>query len=433
MDIPIAIPQASAKRVLDDLMIAEHQQTLIRWKRNGMPVVDEIVTGPLNVPLEAKTEIDENKKKLMMTKRGRAVKGKAKDDDFARVQKFVNEGKINNNEKFANMTDREKKVQKANEMIKEKEAGLVSVKRLPKKTNVLEVPLDYYLQGKVGGGFKERVVVKKKTKAELIGEGAKQKRLDEEKKRLYKQSVLKVRAEDCHDNFGVGRDHTLPPNEIDNRHRAAALQVKDDGANLKTCTRPSTHSVIGLTYRKEKTAEELDREKRRRADIDPRVVLRERLNAREESKRKSAIAEYQASDPAEKLKLEAKRRRDPVNSGIARAQLNESELLPALPPNPDVQKAYALLEAGHTKDELCDLMSLPSAQYDIMMTELEEQSLEEAEDIQAEKLKRGHITYHISTHTMKAKEGNSRMSRLRRIMPEEPWNRVGANYNNSNV
>jgi len=98
-----------------------------------------------------------------------------------------------------------------------------------------------------------------------------------------------------------------------------------------------------------------------------------------------------------------------------------------------VQKAYALLEAGHTKDELCDLMSLPSAQYDIMMTELEEQSLEEAEDIQAEKLKRGHITYHISTHTMKAKEGNSRMSRLRRIMPEEPWNRVGANYNNSNV
>ena len=117
--------------------------------------------------------------------------------------------------------------------------------------------------------------------------------------------------------------YTRKPNEIDHRHRAAAMQVKDDGANLKTCTRPSTHSCIGLTFRREKTSEELDRERRRRADIDPRIVLRDRLNAREESKKKSAIAEYAASDPAEKMKLEALRRRDPVNSGIARAQVSE--------------------------------------------------------------------------------------------------------------
>ena len=52
--------------------------------------------------------------------------------------------------------------------------------------------------------------------------------------------------------------------------------MKDDGAHLKTCTRPSTSSVIGLTYRREKTAEEMDLERRRRSDIDPRIVLRER-------------------------------------------------------------------------------------------------------------------------------------------------------------
>ena len=113
--------------------------------------------------------------------------------------------------------------------------------------------------------------------------------------------------------------------------------------------------------------------------------------------------------------------------------MNDSELLPALPPNPDVKKAFALLEAGHAKEDLCDLMSLPSAQYDIMMNELEEQSLEAVEDIEEEKKKRGHITYHISTHTMKSKEGNERMSRLRRVMPEEPWSRVDKNYNNHNM
>ena len=47
VDIPIIVPSASAKRVLDDLMIKEHQDTLSRWKRTGMPVVDEIVSGPL--------------------------------------------------------------------------------------------------------------------------------------------------------------------------------------------------------------------------------------------------------------------------------------------------------------------------------------------------------------------------------------------------
>ena len=304
---------------------------------------------------------------------------------------------------------------------------------MPKKTNVLEVPLDYYLQGKVGGGFKERTIVKKKTKAELIGEGTKAKRLEEEKRRLYKQTTTKVRDKDVYDNFGVGREYGRPPNEIDMRHRGAALQVKDDGANLKSCTRPSTQSVIGLTYRREKSKEEIERERRRRADIDPRIVLRERLNAREESKKKSAIAEYSASDPSEKLKIEARRRRDPINSGIARAQINESELLPALPPNPDVKKAFALLEAGHKKEDLADLMSLPSAQYDVMMEELEEQSLEAAEDIEAEKEKRGHVKYHNSTHVARSKLGNERMSRLRRIMPEEPWSRVDEKYHNSNV
>ena len=79
------------------------------------------------------------------------------------------------------MTDRERKVARANEIIKEKEAGLAGPKNLPKKHNVLEVPLDYYLQGKVSGGFKEKQILKKKTKEELIGEGSKQKRLEEEK------------------------------------------------------------------------------------------------------------------------------------------------------------------------------------------------------------------------------------------------------------
>ena len=65
-----------------------------------MNVVDEIVSGPLSVPLEATNEIDEDKKKLMKTKKGRAVKGKAKDDDFARVQKFVNEGKMTEDKKL---------------------------------------------------------------------------------------------------------------------------------------------------------------------------------------------------------------------------------------------------------------------------------------------------------------------------------------------
>ena len=102
------------------------------------------------------------------------------------------------------------------------------------------------------------------------------------------------------------------------------------------------------------------------------------------------------------MAIEAKRRRDPINTGIARAQINDSDLLPAVPPNPDLQRAFALLEAGHDKNELSDLMSLPSAQFDVMMAELDEQSLEQCEDVEEEKLRRGIIVYHPSTHVSNA-------------------------------
>jgi len=71
VDIPITLPTPSAKRVLDDLMIEEHQQTLIRWKRSGLPVVDEIVSGPLSVPLAATTTVGAGKLEKMKAKKGR--------------------------------------------------------------------------------------------------------------------------------------------------------------------------------------------------------------------------------------------------------------------------------------------------------------------------------------------------------------------------
>jgi hypothetical protein len=186
VDIPIVVPSASARRVLDDLTIAEHQDTLKRWKRPGMPVVDEVVTGPLDVPLQAEATIDDKKKKLLEEKKGRAIKGKAKNADYARVQKFVNEGKKKIED--PNLSDRDRRVMRANELVAEKEAGAAAPKRLPKDFNTLEVPLDYYLQGKVTGGFIERKDAansKKLSKAELVGVGAKKKKLEEEKRRLY--------------------------------------------------------------------------------------------------------------------------------------------------------------------------------------------------------------------------------------------------------
>lgn len=426
VDIPIAIPSAPAKRVLDDLMIKEHQETLLRWKRDGMPVVDEIVSGPLSVPLEATALLSKEKEKLLNSKKGRALKMKAKDEDHARVQRLLNEGKDKDKDKDLNLTSRERKVRKANELIADKQNNVAPVKRLPKAFNTLEVPLDYYLQGKVGGGFiekksKEKV---KLTKTELVGVGAKKKKLEAEKKRLYRMTVSRTRKADQYDHFGVGRDHSLPPNKTDLRHKAAALQVKDDGANLKVLARASTNSIIGVPMKREKTSEELDLERRRRPDVDQRIILRSRMNAMEEKQKNSAIDGFKSSDPSAKLREEANRRRDPAISGSTRKQFCLDELLPALPPNPDVKHAKALLEAGHNIDELVDLMSLPSAQYEAMMNELEEQSLEAKEDIEQEMEDRGLVKYHISTHTAKAKAANSRMSRISRVVPEEPWSAI---------
>lgn len=178
-----------------------------------------------------------------------------------------------------------------------------------------------------------------------------------------------------------------------------------------------------MAYRREKTADELDLERRRRDDIDPRVVLRERMTEAESRSQSNAIDEYAASDPASKLRAEAMRRRDPVYSGASRAQFVEGELLPALPPNPDVTHARALLEAGHNMYELIDLMSLPSAQFEVMMNELEEQEMEGAEDIEDAMEKRDMIKYHVSTHTAKAKAANARLSRTFKVRPEEPWSK----------
>jgi hypothetical protein len=422
VDIPIVVPSASARRVLDDLTIAEHQDTLVRWKRAGMPVIDEIVSGPLDIPLKAEASIDDKKKRLLEEKKGRAIKTKAKNEEHARVQRFVNEKKAKIID--PNLTDRERRIMRANELIAEKESHTASSKRLPKDFNTLEVPLDYYLQGKVGGGFIERkdsTRQKKLSKEELVGVGAKKKKLEEEKRRIYRNTFSKTREVNCYDYLGVGRDHALEPNRMDNRHRSAAMQVRDDGLNLKTLTRSSTASVIGVPYRREKTAEELDLERRRRDDIDPRVILRERMSAADERAQTSAIEQYASSDPASKLKEEAKRRRDPVYSGATRAQMCDDEELPSLPPNPDVKHAKALLEAGHNIDDLIDLMSLPSAQFEVMMNELEEQSLEGKEDLEAEMEKRELIKYHMSTHTAKAKAANARLSRIFKVIPEEPW------------
>lgn len=423
VDIPIAIPSAPAKRVLDDLMIKEHQETLARWKRIGMPVVDEIVSGPLSVPLEAKVLLSKEKEKLLNEKKGRALKMKAKDEDHARVQRLLNEGK--EEEKDLTLTDRERKFKRANELIAEKESNVAQRKRLPKHFNTLEVPLDFYLQGKVGGGFIERKgAAKKLSKAELIGVGAKRKKLEEEKKRLYRQTVSRVRKKNQYDHYGVGRDHELPPSTTDLRHKAAALQVKDDGSNLKVLARASTNSIIGVPLRREKTAEEVDLERRRREDVDKRIILRARMNQAEARAQFSAIESFKASDPSSKLREEALRRRDPAISGITRKQFCDDDLLPSLPPNPDVKHAKALLESGHKLEDLVDIMSLPSAQFEAMMNELEEQSLEAKEDIEQEMEDRGLVKYHISTHTAKAKAANSRLSRINRVVPEEPWSAI---------
>ncbi|GMH85276.1 hypothetical protein TL16_g10178 [Triparma laevis f. inornata] len=452
VDIPIVIPSASAKRVLDDLMIQEHQDTLSRWKRVGMPVVDEIVSGPLTVPLEAKALIDPEKQKALEGKKGRALKIKAKNEDYARVQKMLNEGKAQK-EADSRLSVRERKVKRAKELVAEKESNVAQTKRLPKESNTLEVPLDYYLQGRVGGGFIERKADKKKlSKDELVGVGAKRKKIEEEKRRIYRMTVGKKRPDGVFDNFGVGRAYDQSPTIVDERHRAAALQVKDDGRNLKSMTRPSTSSIIGVPLKREKvrgwdeersneersdnyyvnltccyllqTAEEVDLERRRRADVDKRIILRQRMSQREASQQNSAIETFQASDPSSKLRQEAARRRDPSISGALRKQFCEDEILPAIPPNPDVKHAKALMEAGHDFDDLVDLMSLPSAQYEAMMKELEEQSLEQKEDISLEMKERGLIKFHSSTHMAKAKAANSRLSRIHKVIPEEPWSAI---------
>lgn len=172
------------------------------------------------------------------------------------------------------------------------------------------------------------------------------------------------------------------------------------------------------------TAEEVDLERRRRADVDKRIILRQRMSQREASQQNSAIETFQASDPSSKLRQEAARRRDPSISGALRKQFCEDEILPAIPPNPDVKHAKALMEAGHDLDDLVDLMSLPSAQYEAMMKELEEQSLEQKEDISLEMKERGLIKFHISTHMAKAKAANSRLSRIHKVIPEEPWSAI---------
>ena len=138
----------------------------------------------------------------------------------------------------------------------------------------------------------------------------------------------------------------------------------------------------------------------------------------------SAIEQFQSSDPSSKLRQEAKRRRDPAISGALRKQFCDDDILPSLPPNPDVKHAKALLEAGHDLSDLIDLMSLPSAQFEAMINELEEQSLEQKEDISLEMKERGLIKYHASTHTAKDKAANSRLSRISRVMPEEPWSAI---------
>jgi len=425
VDIPIVVPSTSAKRLLDDLTIASHQDTLTKWKSTGMRVVDEIVSGPLDIHLKAESSVDDKKKKLLEEKKGRAVKMKVMSEENARVQRFVNGGKAKVQD--ASLTDRERRVVRANELIAEREANVGPALRLPKSFNTLEVPLDYYLTGVVGGGFKDRSESKnqknqkKISREELVGVSAKKKQNEEEKQRLYRSTFARERAKDTYDYLGVGRDHERLPNRTDDRHRCAAMQVRDDGKNLKTLTRSSTESAIGVPYRREKTAGERDLERRRRDDVDERVILRERMSEAEARAQNSAIDEYHSSDPASKLKEEAKRRRDPTISGATRTQFCASELLPALPPNPDVMHAKALLEAGHDKDELLDLMTLPTARFEAMMNELEEQSLEGKEDIVAEMEKRDIIQYHVSTHAAKIKAANLRMSRTFKVVPEEPW------------
>ena len=262
---------------------------------------------------------------------------------------------------------------------------------------------------------------KKLTKEELVGVGAKRKKLELEKRRLYRMTVGRKRANNCYDHFGVGREHNRPPNRSDLRHKAAAMQVKNDGSNLKSLTRASTASVIGVSLKREKTAAEIDLERRRRQDIDKRIILRQRMSQMEARQQFSAINKYKASDPSAKLREEALRRRNPVHSGISRKQFCDEAILPSLPPNPDVKQAKALLEAGYEIDDLVDEMSLPSAQFEAMIKELEEQSLEEKEDVDEEMEKRGIIKYHVSTHTAKAKAANARLSRIFKVMPEEPW------------
>ncbi|GMH62341.1 hypothetical protein TrST_g13754 [Triparma strigata] len=425
VDIPIVIPSSSAKRVLDDLMIMEHQDTLSRWKRVGMPVVDEIVSGPLQIPLEAKALIDPEKQKALDGKKGRALKIKAKNEDHARVQRMLNDGRAAK-EADSKLTVRERKVKRAKELIAEREANVTQTKRLPKESNTLEVPLDYYLQGRVGGGFIERKAEgeKKLSKDELVGMGAKRKKVEDEKRRLYRMTVGKKRPDGVYDNFGVGRAYDQAPSIMDDRHRAAALQVKDDGKNLKTLMRASTSSIIGVPLKREKTAEEIDLERRRRTDVDKRIILRQRMSQREASQQNSAIEKFANSDPSSKLREEAARRRDPSISGALRKQFCDGQILPAIPPNPDVKHARALMEAGHELDELVDLMSLPSAQFEAMMLELEEQSLEQKEDISLEMKERGLIKFHVSTHTAKAKAANSRLSRINKVIPEEPWSAI---------
>ena len=185
----------------------------------------------------------------------------------------------------------------SSQLIADKESNVAQTKRLPKAHNTLEVPLDYYLQGRVGGGFIERSAASKKklSREELVGVGAKRKKIEAEKKRIYRMTVSKKRPQGVHDNLGVGREYDRGPSKSDERHHAAALQVKDDGQNLKSLTRPSTSSVIGVALKREKTAEELDLERRRRADIDERIILRQRMSQMEarqqvrESERESAV------------------------------------------------------------------------------------------------------------------------------------------------
>ncbi len=142
----------------------------------------------------------------------------------------------------------------------------------------------------------------------------------------------------------------------------------------------------------------------------------------EAKKEFSALADQEEIvDPSLKLVKEAERRRDPALTGAKRAQLVEAGLLPALPPNPDLKLARAFLEEGYCIDELEDLMSLPSAQFEDVLRELEEQSLEQKSDIEAEKLRRGKLVYHKSTHTSKVKAQNTRMSRIFKVLPELPW------------